>query len=167
MRTRDTFVPTESAQQSITFSPFSRSSCLTSFVAMPTSSFSSSSYSRYIRSAFLTHTKLNESTDSFAPTHTCIHFHILMQMLQQVPGASPTGRFTTLVPLTLILIATAVKELIEDIVSLMSSATQHSTQSFHSPLQRRARADNRVNKSKVQGTYEPWLASLMYNIVFM
>ena len=37
--------------------------------------------------------------------------------MQQVPGISPTGRYTTLLPLFLVLLATAVKEIIEDLVS--------------------------------------------------
>ena len=36
--------------------------------------------------------------------------------LQQIPGVSPTGQFTTAVPLLLVLLATAVKEIIEDLV---------------------------------------------------
>lgn len=42
---------------------------------------------------------------------TCAHSHT-----QQIPGISPTGRFTTIVPLALVLLATAVKEIIEDMV---------------------------------------------------
>lgn len=38
--------------------------------------------------------------------------------LQQIPDVSPTGRYTTLVPLLFILIVAAVKEIIEDIVSI-------------------------------------------------
>ena len=41
--------------------------------------------------------------------------------LQQIPGVSPTGRFTTAVPLLLVLLATAVKEIIEDLVRPTSS----------------------------------------------
>ena len=37
--------------------------------------------------------------------------------LQQIPGVSPTGRFTTAIPLLLVLLATAVKEIIEDLVT--------------------------------------------------
>ena len=32
-----------------------------------------------------------------------------------IPGVSPTGRFVTIVPFTLILILTALKEIVEDI----------------------------------------------------
>jgi len=39
-------------------------------------------------------------------------------MLQQIPGVSPTGRYTTVVPLVFILILSALKELVEDIVSI-------------------------------------------------
>jgi phospholipid-transporting ATPase len=34
--------------------------------------------------------------------------------LQQVPGASPTSRYTTIVPLTIVLMISAIKELVED-----------------------------------------------------
>lgn len=35
---------------------------------------------------------------------------------QQIPDVSPTGRWTTLVPLLFILVVAAVKEIIEDLV---------------------------------------------------
>nr|CAI5828686.1 unnamed protein product [Callosobruchus analis] len=50
-------------------------------------------------------------------------------MLQQIPDVSPTGRFTTLVPLIFILSVSAIKEIIEDI--------------------KRHRADNEINRRKV------------------
>ena len=48
----------------------------------------------------------------------------------QIPNVSPTGRFVTIVPFTIILVLTAIKELIEDI--------------------KRHRADDKVNSSLVQ-----------------
>ena len=39
-----------------------------------------------------------------------------MLIMQQIPGISPTGRYTTLIPLFLVLLATAAKEIIEDVV---------------------------------------------------
>jgi len=41
---------------------------------------------------------------------------VFMLILQQIPDVSPTGRFTTLVPLILILCVSALKEIIEDFV---------------------------------------------------
>uniref|UniRef100_A0A5K3EMK7 Phospholipid-transporting ATPase n=2 Tax=Mesocestoides corti TaxID=53468 RepID=A0A5K3EMK7_MESCO len=41
-------------------------------------------------------------------------FFLLVALFQQIPGVSPTGRFTTVVPLTFILCVSAVKEIIED-----------------------------------------------------
>ncbi|KAA0196055.1 phospholipid-transporting ATPase IB [Fasciolopsis buskii] len=41
-------------------------------------------------------------------------FFLVIALLQQIPGVSPTGRFTTLVPLLIILTVSAVKEVIED-----------------------------------------------------
>ena len=42
----------------------------------------------------------------------------LCLVMQQIPGISPTGKFTTLFPLCLVLLATAVKEIIEDVVRM-------------------------------------------------
>ena len=42
-------------------------------------------------------------------------FFLLVSFLQIIPGVSPTGRFTTLGPLTVILFLTALKEIYEDI----------------------------------------------------
>uniref|UniRef100_A0A8C5CWK0 Phospholipid-transporting ATPase n=1 Tax=Gadus morhua TaxID=8049 RepID=A0A8C5CWK0_GADMO len=41
-------------------------------------------------------------------------FFLVIAMLQQIPDVSPTGRWTTLVPLVAILLVAAVKEIIED-----------------------------------------------------
>lgn len=38
---------------------------------------------------------------------------------QQIPDVSPTGRWTTLVPLLFILVVAAVKEIIEDLVLII------------------------------------------------
>ena len=45
---------------------------------------------------------------------TCIS-----KTFQQIPDVSPTGRLTTLVPLIIILCVAAVKEIIEDYVSIL------------------------------------------------
>ncbi|RXM35202.1 Phospholipid-transporting ATPase IB, partial [Acipenser ruthenus] len=42
-------------------------------------------------------------------------FFLFIALLQQIPDVSPTGRYTTLVPLLFILIVAAVKEFIEDL----------------------------------------------------
>ncbi|XP_059845097.1 probable phospholipid-transporting ATPase IA isoform X3 [Hypanus sabinus] len=57
-------------------------------------------------------------------------FFLFIALLQQIPDVSPTGRYTTLVPLLFILLVAAVKEIIEDI--------------------KRHRADSGVNKKKAQ-----------------
>ncbi len=54
-------------------------------------------------------------------------FFLCIGLLQQIPNVSPTGRFVTIVPFTIILILTAIKEIIEDI--------------------KRHRADDKVNNS--------------------
>ena len=42
-------------------------------------------------------------------------FFLCIGLLQQIPNVSPTGRFVTIVPFTVILILTAMKEIVEDI----------------------------------------------------
>uniref|UniRef100_A0A4W3IH37 Phospholipid-transporting ATPase n=1 Tax=Callorhinchus milii TaxID=7868 RepID=A0A4W3IH37_CALMI len=58
-------------------------------------------------------------------------FFLFIALLQQIPDVSPTGRYTTLVPLLLILFVAGIKEIVEDI--------------------KRHSADNTVNKRKAQG----------------
>lgn len=43
----------------------------------------------------------------------------MIALLQQIPDVSPTGRYTTLVPLIFILSVSAIKEIIEDVVSIL------------------------------------------------
>ncbi|XP_030002023.1 probable phospholipid-transporting ATPase IA isoform X7 [Sphaeramia orbicularis] len=57
-------------------------------------------------------------------------FFLFIALLQQIPDVSPTGRWTTLVPLLFILVVAAVKEVIEDL--------------------KRHNADNVVNKKECQ-----------------
>ncbi|XP_072352775.1 probable phospholipid-transporting ATPase IA isoform X4 [Scyliorhinus torazame] len=57
-------------------------------------------------------------------------FFLFIALLQQIPDVSPTGRYTTLVPLLFILLVAAVKEIIEDL--------------------KRHNADSGVNKKKAQ-----------------
>ncbi|XP_051513955.1 phospholipid-transporting ATPase IA-like isoform X3 [Myxocyprinus asiaticus] len=57
-------------------------------------------------------------------------FFLFIALLQQIPDVSPTGRWTTLVPLIFILVVAAVKEVIEDL--------------------KRHKADNVVNKKETQ-----------------
>ncbi|XP_074180726.1 phospholipid-transporting ATPase IA isoform X5 [Rhinolophus sinicus] len=57
-------------------------------------------------------------------------FFLFIALLQQIPDVSPTGRYTTLVPLLFILAVAAIKEIIEDI--------------------KRHKADNAVNKKQTQ-----------------
>ncbi|XP_067949356.1 phospholipid-transporting ATPase IB-like [Watersipora subatra] len=56
-------------------------------------------------------------------------FFLLICCLQQIPGVSPTGKYTTLMPLLFILLLSALKELVEDI--------------------KRHQADSKVNNSTV------------------
>lgn len=50
------------------------------------------------------------------PTTTVILISFWGLFTQLIPGLSPTGRFTTLLPLCIVISVTAIKELIEDIV---------------------------------------------------
>jgi hypothetical protein len=43
-------------------------------------------------------------------------FFLFIGLLQQIPDVSPTGRYTTIVPLFFILTISAIKEIIEDYV---------------------------------------------------
>ena len=52
----------------------------------------------------------DDANKSVQVTSTC-------PFIQQIPDVSPTGRFTTLVPLCIILSISAVREIIEDVVS--------------------------------------------------
>lgn len=44
-------------------------------------------------------------------------FFLFIALMQQIPDVSPTGRYTTLAPLLFILFCSAIKEIIEDVVS--------------------------------------------------
>ncbi|KAF2347977.1 P-type ATPase, partial [Trinorchestia longiramus] len=57
-------------------------------------------------------------------------FFLVIALLQQIPGVSPTGRYTTLVPLICILVVSAIKEIAEDI--------------------KRHRADDEINNREVE-----------------
>uniref|UniRef100_A0A672IIN3 Phospholipid-transporting ATPase n=1 Tax=Salarias fasciatus TaxID=181472 RepID=A0A672IIN3_SALFA len=73
-------------------------------------------------------------------------FFLFIALLQQIPDVSPTGRWTTLVPLLFILVVAAVKEIIEDL--------------------KRHNADNVVNKKECQGTEKPLLCvALEHHVV--
>ncbi|XP_007444257.1 phospholipid-transporting ATPase IB-like, partial [Python bivittatus] len=65
-------------------------------------------------------------------------FFLFIALLQQIPEVSPTGRYTTLVPLLFILTVAGIKEIIEDY--------------------KRHKADSTVNKKKTvvlrNGTWE-------------
>ncbi|KAL7633000.1 UNVERIFIED_CONTAM: hypothetical protein RMT77_016710 [Armadillidium vulgare] len=57
-------------------------------------------------------------------------FFLIIALLQQIPGVSPTGRYTTLVPLICILVVSAIKEIAEDI--------------------KRHRADDEINNREIE-----------------
>ncbi|XP_076446469.1 putative phospholipid-transporting ATPase IA isoform X4 [Babylonia areolata] len=57
-------------------------------------------------------------------------FFLFIALIQQIPNVSPTGRYTTAVPLLFILMVSAIKEIIEDF--------------------KRHRADDEINNRKVQ-----------------
>uniref|UniRef100_A0A8C2HDJ7 Phospholipid-transporting ATPase n=1 Tax=Cyprinus carpio TaxID=7962 RepID=A0A8C2HDJ7_CYPCA len=51
-------------------------------------------------------------------------FFLFIALMQQIPDVSPTGRYTTLVPLIFILTVAGIKEIIEDYVILRNGAWQ-------------------------------------------
>uniref|UniRef100_A0A8D0A4R4 Phospholipid-transporting ATPase n=1 Tax=Sander lucioperca TaxID=283035 RepID=A0A8D0A4R4_SANLU len=51
-------------------------------------------------------------------------FFLFIALMQQIPDVSPTGRYTTLVPLIFILTVAGIKEMIEDYVMLRNGAWQ-------------------------------------------
>ncbi|CAG0923824.1 unnamed protein product [Notodromas monacha] len=85
-------------------------------------------------------------------------FFLFIALLQQIPDVSPTGRYTTLMPLLFILFISAIKEIIEDIVSrgFLHSRMILVFWSF----QRRHAADRRVNVQEVEvlkGYHWQWI----------
>uniref|UniRef100_A0A3P9Q2U5 Phospholipid-transporting ATPase n=1 Tax=Poecilia reticulata TaxID=8081 RepID=A0A3P9Q2U5_POERE len=64
-------------------------------------------------------------------------FFLFIALMQQIPDVSPTGRYTTLVPLIFILTVAGIKEIIEDY--------------------KRHKADNTVNKKKTTGILSDFL----------
>lgn len=55
-------------------------------------------------------------------------FFLFTAFIQQIPGVSPTNRYTTIAPLAAVLLASAFKEVQEDLVS-----SQHTPNPFNSP----------------------------------
>ncbi|KTG35681.1 hypothetical protein cypCar_00000086, partial [Cyprinus carpio] len=52
-------------------------------------------------------------------------FFLFIALMQQIPDVSPTGRYTTLVPLIFILTVAGIKEIIEDYVSILLNGALH------------------------------------------
>uniref|UniRef100_A0A663FIR8 Phospholipid-transporting ATPase n=1 Tax=Aquila chrysaetos chrysaetos TaxID=223781 RepID=A0A663FIR8_AQUCH len=57
-------------------------------------------------------------------------FFLFIALLQQIPDVSPTGRYTTLVPLLFILTVAGIKEIIEDYVSMIMEKAVLKTKCF-------------------------------------
>uniref|UniRef100_A0A8B9WI65 P-type ATPase N-terminal domain-containing protein n=1 Tax=Bos mutus grunniens TaxID=30521 RepID=A0A8B9WI65_BOSMU len=73
-----------------------------------------------------THSTAKYSMWSFLPRYlylqfskTANAFFLFITILQQIPDVSPTGKYTTLVPLLVILVISGIKEIVEDYVSLL------------------------------------------------
>uniref|UniRef100_A0A671KQJ5 Phospholipid-transporting ATPase n=1 Tax=Sinocyclocheilus anshuiensis TaxID=1608454 RepID=A0A671KQJ5_9TELE len=60
-------------------------------------------------------------------------FFLFIALLQQIPDVSPTGRWTTLVPLLFILLVAAVKEVIEDLVRVSVGEVVRAANGDHLP----------------------------------
>uniref|UniRef100_A0A8C7DJ99 Phospholipid-transporting ATPase n=1 Tax=Oncorhynchus kisutch TaxID=8019 RepID=A0A8C7DJ99_ONCKI len=61
-------------------------------------------------------------------------FFLFIALMQQIPDVSPTGRYTTLVPLIFILTVAGIKEIIEDYVSRMDTGQQSQVSSHRSAV---------------------------------
>uniref|UniRef100_A0A8D0SEB9 Phospholipid-transporting ATPase n=1 Tax=Sus scrofa TaxID=9823 RepID=A0A8D0SEB9_PIG len=80
-----------------------------------------------LRCAFLfTHSTAKYSLWSFLPRYLYLQFSkaanaffLFITILQQIPDVSPTGKYTTLLPLLIILVISGIKEIVEDYVSLL------------------------------------------------
>lgn len=84
-------------------------------------------------------------------------FFLLIALLQQIPDVSPTGRYTTLVPLLFILSVSAIKEIVEDFVSMKLflnnqyfCTLENSSMHFCCCFQKRHRADDEINHREVE-----------------
>ena len=64
--------------------------------------------------------------------------------MQQIPDVSPTGRYTTLVPLLFILAVSAAKEIVEDMVIL------HTDKEFCSKSAPSLVIDRRIDRRRVE-----------------
>ena len=69
-------------------------------------------------------------------------FFLFIALLQQIPDVSPTGRYTTLVPLLFILTVSALKEIIEDV--------------------KRHRADDEINHREIETVQNGQWAKIMW-----
>jgi phospholipid-transporting ATPase len=79
-------------------------------------------------------------------------------IIQQIPGVSPTNQWTTIVPLGLVLLASAYKETEEDMVCMANIACiAHPNHT----LQKRHQSDSELNSrlaqvlNSITGTFEP------------
>ena len=52
-------------------------------------------------------------------------YNMSCHCFQQIPDVSPTGRYTTAVPLLFILFVSAIKEIVEDYVSIFCDFHNH------------------------------------------
>uniref|UniRef100_A0A672G7T3 Phospholipid-transporting ATPase n=1 Tax=Salarias fasciatus TaxID=181472 RepID=A0A672G7T3_SALFA len=74
-------------------------------------------------------------------------FFLFIALMQQIPDVSPTGRYTTLVPLIFILTVAGIKEIIEDY--------------------KRHKADNTVNKKKTTGIMSACIIVALKSCIFV
>jgi phospholipid-transporting ATPase len=74
-------------------------------------------------------------------------FFLFTAAIQQVPGVSPTNQYTTIAPLAAVLLASAFKEVQEDMVQ---SPHLHSINLLTHPIQKRHQSDGELNASKAK-----------------
>ena len=78
---------------------------------------------------FISHCHLTAHTEQFSKYANI--FFLFTAVIQQVPNVSPTNQYTTIVPLAIVLLVSAFKEMQEDLVSLLSLSQIPS----HTPLE--------------------------------
>ena len=106
------FVRTKSARPNTAFSLFYQYFYSNSLENIPIYFFFSSLYCRYLnffKKLIVIIIIINNNV---------VKFKFFNVNFQQIPDVSPTGRYTTLIPLVFILTVSAVKEIVEDFVSV-------------------------------------------------
>jgi len=77
-------------------------------------------------------------------------FFLFTACIQQIPDVSPTNKYTTIAPLAVVLLASAFKEMQEDIVRISTLSFPTSTSSLRLSSQKRHQSDSELNSRKAK-----------------